>query len=46
MPSYWGGYRLLPIEIEFWQGRQNRLHDRLLYSKSHSGQWFISRLSP
>ncbi len=46
LPSYWGGYRLLPIEIEFWQGRQNRLHDRLLYSKSHSGQWLISRLSP
>ena len=44
-PAHWGGYRLLPLEIEFWQGRENRLHDRLLFSKA--GQdWRITRLAP
>lgn len=46
MPSNWGGYLLAPDEIEFWQGRPNRLHDRLQYVKSGPGQWRIQRLSP
>jgi pyridoxamine 5'-phosphate oxidase len=44
-PAHWGGYRLMPVEIEFWQGRANRLHDRLLYSKAALG-WKITRLAP
>src|SRR5215216_2583152 len=44
-PPRWGGYRLLPHAMEFWQGRANRLHDRLLYTKSEAG-WNIVRLSP
>ena len=44
-PAHWGGYRLLPEEIEFWQGRANRLHDRLLYKKTVSG-WQVARLAP
>lgn len=44
-PAHWGGYRLMPVEIEFWQGRENRLHDRLLYRKSASG-WVLERLAP
>ena len=44
-PAYWGGYRLMPLEIEFWQGRENRLHDRLLFSKT-SGGWRMTRLAP
>jgi len=44
-PEYWGGYRLAPIKIEFWQGRQNRMHDRILFSKEKD-QWKILRLSP
>lgn len=44
-PPGWGGYRLVPDEIEFWQGRENRLHDRLLYARAASG-WKIERLSP
>ena len=44
-PASWGGYRVLPDSIEFWQGRPNRLHDRLLYTKTSSG-WTISRLAP
>jgi len=45
-PTDWGGYRLVPKRIEFWQGRKNRLHDRLLYSKNRQGRWTISRLAP
>ncbi len=45
-PPYWGGYRLQPTLIEFWQGRPNRLHDRLCYHHSTSGGWLIERLSP
>ena len=44
-PPYWGGYCLAPESIEFWQGRPNRLHDRLLYTKA-GGTWTIGRLSP
>ena len=46
LPSYWGGYRLSPITIEFWQGRPDRMHDRLLYSRNSDGQWKIERLAP
>ncbi|WP_026954081.1 pyridoxamine 5'-phosphate oxidase [Algoriphagus vanfongensis] len=45
-PPHWGGYRLLPHRLEFWQGRASRLHDRILYEKSESGSWVISRLAP
>ena len=44
-PPHWGGYRLIPAAIEFWQGRENRLHDRLLYRRA-SGAWTIERLAP
>lgn len=44
-PDYWGGYRVVPDLIEFWQGRDNRVHDRLLYSRS-SSSWQIERLEP
>lgn len=45
LPDHWGGYRIIPEEIEFWQGRPNRLHDRILY-KNINGQWKIERLAP
>jgi pyridoxamine 5'-phosphate oxidase len=45
-PAHWGGYRLAPTSIEFWQGRQSRLHDRLLYTLQENGQWKIDRLAP
>ncbi|HEY8067779.1 MAG TPA: pyridoxamine 5'-phosphate oxidase [Burkholderiales bacterium] len=44
-PAHWGGYRVVPSRIEFWQGRENRLHDRLLYSRSGDA-WKIERLAP
>ncbi len=44
-PAHWGGYRLIPEKIEFWQGRPNRLHDRFLYEDSPAG-WMVFRLSP
>lgn len=44
-PATWGGYRVVPDAIEFWQGRPNRLHDRLLYARENGG-WAIVRLSP
>ena len=44
-PAHCGGYRVLPARIEFWQGRENRLHDRLLYSR-HNDSWKIERLAP
>lgn len=47
IPSFWGGYRVEPSEIEFWQGRKNRLHDRFLYTRKESGEgWNIERLAP
>lgn len=45
-PDYWGGFRVIPETVEFWQGRANRLHDRLRYSKDQGGHWFVERLSP
>lgn len=45
MPEYWGGYRVAPNSIEFWQGRASRLHDRLLYQRQED-QWRIIRLQP
>jgi len=45
-PSYWGGYRVKPLVFEFWQGRPNRLHDRLQYRKLANGSWVIDRLFP
>lgn len=44
-PANWGGFLVKPIKIEFWQGRENRLHDRILYEKS-AEKWNISRLAP
>ena len=46
LPSYWGGFRLLPDWFEFWQGRPNRLHDRLRYTHHSDEGWKIERLSP
>lgn len=45
-PDFWGGFRVIPSAIEFWQGRPGRLHDRILYEKSSKGIWKISRLAP
>jgi len=45
LPDFWGGYRVIPFEIEFWQGRENRLHDRIVYTLENE-KWIISRLSP
>jgi len=45
-PEHWGGYRLRPNSIEFWQGRENRLHDRLRYRLEEDGSWLIERLGP
>jgi pyridoxamine 5'-phosphate oxidase len=44
-PKYWGGYLVKPVKFEFWQGRESRLHDRILYEKNGTG-WVISRLAP
>ncbi len=46
MPDFWGGYRVIPEKIEFWQGRENRLHDRFEYFKSAAGEWDVRRLAP
>jgi len=45
-PAYWGGYIVKPISIEFWQGRPNRLHDRIRYSLQQDYDWKIERLAP
>jgi pyridoxamine 5'-phosphate oxidase len=45
-PDHWGGFRVVPTEIEFWQGRPSRLHDRLRYRLQDNGDWVIDRLAP
>lgn len=45
-PPHWGGYAVTPVYIEFWQGRANRLHDRISYQKQADGLWIIKRLNP
>jgi pyridoxamine 5'-phosphate oxidase len=45
-PPHWGGYRIVPVRIEFWQGRPGRMHDRILYSQTASKKWEIKRLAP
>jgi pyridoxamine 5'-phosphate oxidase len=45
-PAHWGGYRVKPVTIEFWQGRPSRLHDRLLYTLEGNNEWKIERLAP
>lgn len=46
LPPHWGGFRVMPETVEFWQGRLNRLHDRLRYSRQKGGGWRLERLSP
>ena len=46
LPDYWGGFRVEPETIEFWQGRQSRLHDRLRYRRDDRGAWVVERLAP
>lgn len=46
LPSFWGGYRVLPTSFEFWQGQTSRLHDRFLYSRIEDETWNIERLAP
>lgn len=45
-PPNWGGYRVMPVTIEFWQGRTNRLHDRVQYTLQDNGKWIMERLAP
>ncbi|MFJ7149510.1 pyridoxamine 5'-phosphate oxidase [Streptomyces sp. NPDC100445] len=46
VPPHWGGFRVAPEAVEFWQGRENRLHDRLRYAARPDGTWYVERLSP
>ncbi|TKA25868.1 hypothetical protein B0A50_05623 [Salinomyces thailandicus] len=46
VPGFWGGLRVVPETVEFWQGRESRLHDRFRYVRSEGGEWKIDRLSP
>jgi pyridoxamine 5'-phosphate oxidase len=46
LPDFWGGFRVKPAALEFWQGRDSRLHDRFLYSRTTQGGWLIERLAP
>ena len=45
-PPHWGGYRLIPVSWEFWQGGENRLHDRFRYTRNDDGSWQVTRLQP
>jgi pyridoxamine 5'-phosphate oxidase len=46
LPDFWGGYRVIPFEMEFWQGGRNRLHDRFRYRRQEDGDWIVQRLAP
>lgn len=46
LPSFWGGFRVIPRDFEFWQGGESRLHDRFLYQRTESESWRIDRLAP
>jgi pyridoxamine 5'-phosphate oxidase len=46
LPPHWGGYRVKPEQVEFWQGRPNRLHDRFRYTRQSDSAWQIDRLAP
>jgi pyridoxamine 5'-phosphate oxidase len=46
LPDFWGGYRVNPDSLEFWQNRKDRLHDRFLYKREENGAWYIDRLAP
>ncbi len=46
LPPHWGGFRVVPESVEFWQGRRSRLHDRLRYRREKNGDWVIERVSP
>jgi pyridoxamine 5'-phosphate oxidase len=46
LPPNWGGFRIIPQSVEFWQGRRNRLHDRLRYRRDDTGTWIVERLAP
>jgi pyridoxamine 5'-phosphate oxidase len=46
LPPHWGGYRVVPDAIEFWQGRESRLHDRIRYVRESGSGWKVQRLSP
>jgi pyridoxamine 5'-phosphate oxidase len=45
-PDHWGGFMIIPEKVEFWQGRQSRLHDRIVYTRGDDGSWNLTRLSP
>lgn len=46
LPSFWGGYRIVPTTLEFWQARDSRLHDRFIYQRDENSAWYIERLAP
>ena len=46
LPDFWGGYRVRPVTVEFWQGQTSRLHDRFLYRRGEGDRWTIERLAP
>ena len=46
LPDFWGGYRIVPHHMEFWQGGPGRVHDRFMYSLQPDGSWSIERLQP